>query len=57
MIPPQSEVSGGPETPLELGRTGWRDTLKPSGKEVIADRCYMTAGSLAYHWFLALSRP
>jgi membrane protein len=53
-IPPQNEVSGGPDTPLELGRAGWRDTLKRSGKEFNADRCTMTAGSLAYHWFLAL---
>jgi len=54
-IPPRSEVpAGGPETPLELGRSGWRDTLKRSGKEFVADRCTMTAGSLAYHWFLAL---
>lgn len=54
VIPPQNEVSGGPETPLELGRTGWRDTLKRSGQEFNVDRCAMTAGSLAYHWFLAL---
>src|SRR5207247_7132576 len=53
-IPPQSEVSGGPETPLELGRTGWKYTLKRAGKEFVADRCSTTAGSLAYHWFLAL---
>ncbi|HEY0937167.1 MAG TPA: YihY/virulence factor BrkB family protein [Trebonia sp.] len=53
-IPPQSEVEGGPETPLELGETGWRHVLKRSFKEFTADRCTMTAGSLAYHWFLAL---
>jgi membrane protein len=53
-IPPQKDVSGGPDTPLELGGTGWKHTLKRAGKEFVADRCSMTAGSLAYHWFLAL---
>jgi membrane protein len=53
-IPPQNEVSGGPDTPLELGETGWRNTLKRTGKKYVRDRCSMTAGSLAYHWFLAL---
>ena len=53
-IPPQREVVGGPETPLELGGTGWRLALERAFKEFIADRCSMTAGSLAYHWFLAL---
>jgi membrane protein len=54
VIPPRSEVQGGPETPLELGRRGWRDTITRALKEFTADRCTMTAGSLAYHWFLAL---
>jgi membrane protein len=53
-IPPQNEVSGGPGTPLELGETGWRNTIKRTGKKYVRDRCSMTAGSLAYHWFLAL---
>ncbi len=53
-IPPQNEVAGGPDTPLELGGAGWRDTLKRTGTKFVRDRCSMTAGSLAYHWFLAL---
>ena len=53
-IPPRSKVSGGPDTPLELGATGWKNTLKRTGKKFVLDRCSMTAGSLAYHWFLAL---
>ena len=53
-IPPPDKVPGGPDNPLELGRTGWKYTLKRAGKEFVADRCSMTAGSLAYHWFLAL---
>jgi membrane protein len=53
-IPPQNEASGGPGTPLELGGTGWRNTVKRVGKKFVRDRCSMTAGSLAYHWFLAL---
>jgi len=53
-IPPQKQVSGGPETPLELGGTGWKNTFKRTGKKFVRDRCSITAGSLAYHWFLAL---
>jgi len=53
-IPPQSQVSGGPQTPLELGGTGWKNTLTRTGKKFVRDRCSITAGSLAYHWFLAL---
>jgi len=53
-IPPQTEGSGGPDTPLELGGSGWRNILKRSVKEFKADRCTMMAASLAYYWFLAL---
>ncbi len=47
-------MSGGPSTPLELGETGWKNTFKRAAKKFVRDRCSMTAGSLAYHWFLAL---
>jgi membrane protein len=54
VITPQSRIEGGPDTPLQLGRAGWGHTLKRAMKEFKTDRCTMTAGSLAYHWFLAL---
>ncbi|HET9079327.1 MAG TPA: YihY/virulence factor BrkB family protein [Trebonia sp.] len=54
VVPSQRRGSGGPDNPLELGGTGWRLTLKRAMKEFKADRCTMTAGSLAYHWFLAM---
>jgi membrane protein len=53
-IPPRTADAPGPSNPLELGETGWKNTLKRTGKKFKLDRCSMTAGSLAYHWFLAL---
>jgi membrane protein len=53
-VPPPDKIPGGPDTPLELGKTGWRDLLKRSFTEFKTDRCTMTAGSLAYYWFLSL---
>jgi membrane protein len=53
-IPPEKEVPGGPDTPLELGGVGRRDALIRAGRKFVRDRCSMMAGSLAYHWFLAL---
>jgi membrane protein len=53
-IPPRQAGASGPESPLEIGSKGWRDTLKRTAKKFSRDRCSMTAGSLAYYWFLAL---
>jgi membrane protein len=53
-IPPPNKIPGEPDTPLEIGGKGWKATLKRSAKEFTQDRCPMIAGSLAYHWFLAL---
>jgi membrane protein len=53
-IPSQTADSPGPDSPLEISKTGRRNTLKRVLKKFKVDRCSMTAGSLAYHWFLAL---
>ena len=53
-VPSRHDAPGEPDSPLELGTSGWRDVLKRAVKEFVADRCTLTAGSLAYHWFLAL---
>jgi membrane protein len=49
-----TSVTSGPGTSADLGETDWRSVLKRTGKKFVRDRCSMTAGSLAYHWFLAL---
>ncbi len=54
VIPPVRDLDGGPDNPLEIGRTGWRNSLQRAVKKYSRDRCSMAAGSLAYHWFLAL---
>jgi uncharacterized BrkB/YihY/UPF0761 family membrane protein len=43
-----------PGAALEFGERRWRNAIRRSLQEFVRDRCSMTAGSLAYHWFLAL---
>lgn len=41
-------------SPADLGATGWKATLGRTKLRVKSDRVTMVAGSLAYHWFLAI---
>jgi membrane protein len=53
-IPSRSELTSGPGTLAGLGKAGWGRVLTRTVRKFVRDRCSMTAGSLAYHWFLAL---
>lgn len=53
-IPKQRQGSDGLGAPPVSAHAGWRGTVKGAARKYVRDRCSMTAGSLAYHWFLAL---
>ena len=40
--------------PIDIGVAGWKATLTRTSQKIVRDRVSMSAGSLAYHWFLAL---
>jgi membrane protein len=40
-------------TPADIGVRGWQAAVKRTAAKFVADRCTMTAASLAFYWFLA----
>jgi membrane protein len=53
-VPPASNEPPGPTKPTELGSRGFMASAKRALKEMKQDRITLTAGSLAYYWFLSL---
>lgn len=53
-VPPASNEPPGPTKPTELGGRGFMASVRRAVKEMKQDRVTLTAGSLAYYWFLAL---
>jgi membrane protein len=52
-IRPQDNRVAGP-TPELVGTVNWRETIKRTAEQLVRHRVSMSAGSLAYHWFLAI---
>ncbi len=44
-IPPVRNLDGGPDSPLEIGKTGWRNTLQRAVKKYSRDRCSMAVAA------------
>jgi membrane protein len=52
-IQPQEERNAG-SSPALIGAVNWRATIKRTSEQLVRHRISMSAGSLAYHWFLAI---
>lgn len=50
----QGTVAHEPESPLDLDSGDWKATLKRTVQEIKRDRVPLTAGGLAFYWFLAI---
>jgi len=51
---PEPKSVVGPKNHTPIGKAGWQATLKRTAEKLVRDRVSLSAGSLAYHWFLAL---
>jgi membrane protein len=51
-VQPQEGNAG--TSPALAGTSNWRATIKRTSEQLVRHRISMSAGSLAYHWFLAI---
>jgi membrane protein len=52
--PPISSDALAAENPLRARSGAWRTVVQRTAKKIVRDRVSLSAGSLAYHWFLAI---
>lgn len=52
--PSPRDTSADERRPARLVIVGWRETGKRTSEQIVSHRVSMSAGSLAYHWFLAI---
>src|SRR5688500_13170263 len=50
----EQPADGGPDDPLDIGATGWRNTIRRALKEIKRDRITIIAAGVAFYWFLAI---
>lgn len=53
-VPTQRPGNGGPDTPLDLAPTDWKQTAKRTLTEIKADRVTLIGAGMAYYLFLAI---
>ncbi|HEX2063809.1 MAG TPA: YihY/virulence factor BrkB family protein [Acidimicrobiales bacterium] len=53
-IPPQAGDGPGPDSPLQLPPTDWKDSVKRAVKEFKDDRATLTSAGMAFYWFLSI---
>ena len=50
----QPPAGRGPDSPTDVPASGWRDVLRRTVKEMVADRITIIAAGVAFYWFLAV---
>ncbi|HVE91489.1 MAG TPA: YihY/virulence factor BrkB family protein [Actinomycetota bacterium] len=53
-VPPQTGEGAEPDSPLDLDRPEWRQSLKRTVNEIQTDRIPHVAAGMAFYWFLSL---
>src|SRR5215210_3327775 len=50
----QTPAGVGPDSPAQVPAAGWRDVVRRTVREMVADRITIIAAGVAFYWFLAI---